>query len=107
MAQTETLLSQAQTAFNGGDYSRARSLAEDAGALTYDIDSDGIPNDSDFSPEIINNYIYASAAILLAVATGSGLKWSARHRIKRQEKERREKMKQDILDMIDEVIKEI
>jgi len=107
MAKAEALLSQAEQAYSIGDYSRAFELAEEAKTLALDIDSDGIPNDSDFAPTIKNVNIYAGAAVLLvvlAVVTRSGLKWSGRRRIKRQEEKRsREKMKQDILDKIEEV----
>jgi len=65
--EAESLLSQAEEAFDAGDYKKAKEMAENARTLALDIDQDGVPNDSDFAPTVKNTYIYAGAPIALLV----------------------------------------
>lgn len=122
--EAESLVSQAQIAFEAGDYLEAYSLAEKAYSL-YDIDKDGILNTEDFAPTINNYYIYSGVVIFLFVslmtlkaALKRREKFRFEHEIKKQEyrktEERKpergsqadiERMKQEILDKIYEVTK--
>jgi hypothetical protein len=117
VSEAESILSQAEDAFNSGDYSRASELADQAKPIALDIDGDGTPNNADFAPDINNYLIYAGVAFLvgLVVVSIAGLKIregrrlerqrreEERRRIEEEEKQRKEKMKQDILDVIEEV----
>jgi hypothetical protein len=76
--------------------------------------ADGVPDEVDFAPAINNYHIYAGVGILLAglvitLRTSSkrkkklGLERQRKEAERRREQERKKKMKQEILDMIEEV----
>lgn len=67
VAASESLLSQAEDAFNTGDYRSAKELADESYALAIDIDQDGVINEKDFAPYINNYYIYAGVAAALFI----------------------------------------
>ena len=71
--EAESLLSQAEEAFDAGDYKKAKEMAENAKALALDIDQDGVPNDSDFAPTIKNIYVYGAGAVLVTAFAGVGI----------------------------------
>ena len=66
VTEAESLLSEAELAFNEGDYKRALELASNARILALDIDQDGVINDEDFAPTIKNIYIYICVGIIIA-----------------------------------------
>jgi len=73
--EAENLLSQAEQAYDSGDYEKARQLAEEAESIALDVDRDGVPNDRDFAPTINNYYIYAAIAIsVIAVCLAYGIR---------------------------------
>lgn len=65
--EAETLLSMAEEALSEENYGKAGRLASKARVIALDIDGDGVPNAPDSLPEINNYYIYALAAIFLAI----------------------------------------
>ena len=71
--EAESLLSQAEEAFDAGDYKKAKEIAENARTLALDIDGDGVPNDSDFAPTIKNIYVYGAVAVLVIAFAGAGI----------------------------------
>lgn len=73
MQEAEFLLSQAEEAFDAGDYKKAKEIAENAKTLALDIDQDGVPNDSDFAPTIKNIYVYSAGAVLVTAFAGVGI----------------------------------
>jgi len=90
-AEAEVLFSQAEQAFEIGNYVKAKSLAENATALALDIDQDGVSNEEDFAPTIKNIYIYTGtpfALLVLAALTKVSLDVRKRRKIKRLEKQR-------------------
>ena len=125
LVEAKSLLSHAKEAFSTGNYTKASELAENAKTQALDIDQDGVTNEEDFAPTIENIYIYTGAVILLigsVVTIRVGSKWWERFKIESQRKEqkrrrveeekrrteeaesrRREAMKQNVLDMIEEV----
>lgn len=94
--EAESLLSQAEEAFDAGDYKKAKEMAENAKTLALDIDGDGVPNDSDFAPTIKNIYIYAgtpTALLVLAALTKVSLdvrRKRIKERLERERKRREE-----------------
>jgi len=90
-AEAEVLFSQAEQAFEIGNYVKAKSLAENATALALDIDQDGVSNEEDFAPTIKNIYIYTGtpfALLVLAALTKFSLDVRKRGKIKRLEKQK-------------------
>ena len=90
-AEAEVLFSQAEQAFEIGNYVKAKSLAENATALALDIDQDGVSNEEDFAPTIKNIYIYTGtpfALLVLAALTKVSLDVRKRRKIKRLEKQK-------------------
>jgi len=90
-AEAEVLFSQAEQAFEIGNYVKAKSLAENATALALDIDQDGVSNEEDFAPTIKNIYIYTGtlfALLILAALTKVSLDVRKRRKIKRLEKQK-------------------
>ena len=72
IGKAESILFQAENAFNSGDYERARKLADESHSLVVDIDQDGVTNEKDFAPYISNYYIYAGIAVaflIMAITT--------------------------------------
>lgn len=66
VTKAESLLSEAELAFNEGDYKKALELASNARILALDVDQDGVINEEDFAPTIKNIYIYICAGIIIA-----------------------------------------
>lgn len=99
--EAEKLLSQAQTAFSQGEYSKAISLAEKAKSLAIDIDRDGVTNEEDFAP-YINNYLIYAGAVVFLISFSIGI--SAYLKRRRAMKEAYEREKAEIIAMIDEAI---
>lgn len=102
VAPAEDLLAQAQQAYQNEAYQTALELASKASKLAVDIDQDGVLNENDFAPTVKNIYIYAGAsvfALVLIVSTSLGATWYIRKR--RVVRERIEKEKAEIIDMID------
>ena len=102
-----TFISQAEEAFTAGADTKARELAEQAEDLDPDMDGDGVINYSDFAPSINNYYIYAGGIFLvcLVMTLKKSLKIKDVFKLKREkERRRKDKMKQEILNMVDEVV---
>ena len=90
-AEAESLFSQAEQAFKTGHYEKAKSLAENATILAFDIDQDGVKNEEDFAPTTRNIYIYTGTpAVLLVLAALTKVSLDVRRRgmKKRLERER-------------------
>lgn len=107
--EAESMFEAARRGFNANDFSGAKYSAERAKSFALDIDQDGLPNSEDFAPNINNYYIYSGAAILLvgsviALRTHQRLA-NEKHKRKERERESKERMKQIILEKIEEVTK--
>ena len=100
----ENLLNSAVKAFNEGEYTDAKRLAEKAEAIAKDMDGDGAPNSEDFAPTIHNNYIYGGSAASSITAAASG--YSV---VKNMIRRKRELIiaKEEALKIIDEIWKEL
>ncbi len=120
VGDAEKILTQTKKALKESDYLSILKLANQSKSLAFDIDGDGIPNNSDFAPSINNNYIYSVTAIFMigsVIAIRTGLKQRKNQELERQrftaERQRKEEevrmqietQKQIILDMIDEATK--
>ena len=88
-------------------YEHAFSVAHQAAELALDIDLDGTPNEEDFAPTVKNGYIYAGgAALLLCLIWVSAHVYKKRRRKRVEEKNKLDKAKKEVIDMIDEALEE-
>lgn len=103
--------SEAESSFKNKEYRKAKDQADQAFSFAADIDQDGVLNINDFAPTIDNYYIYSGFAILLigSVLTLKvslkkkeklKLEHQRREEVEINEKEKLERMKQEILDKI-------
>ena len=104
VAEAESSLSQAESAFDDRELGRAVELAATAKSLALDMDQDGVPNEIDFAPTINNHHIYGAAFLLVLGLVSATAGVSFRRRRKKVEKKKIESKKNEILAMIDEVV---
>ena len=105
MGEAESLLLQAEQAFEDADYKRAFDVVKRARSLAImDLDQDGVLNYRDFAPTINNHHIYGAAFLLVLGLVSATAGVSFRRRRKKSEKKQIEKKKRAILSMIDEVV---
>ena len=105
MGEAESLLLQAEQAFEDADYKRAFDVVKRARSLAImDLDQDGVLNYRDFAPTINNHHIYGAAFLLVLGLVSVSASVAFRRRRKKAEKKEIEKKKRAILSMIDEVV---
>ena len=98
MENVENLILLSEEAYRIGDYKKSSEIAEQALNIALDVDNDGVSNDSDFLPTINNKYIYYIVIIFIVGAVF--FCWKI---VKNQRKEKR---KQEIIDIIEYVSQE-
>lgn len=101
--EAESLLFQAEQAFNKGDYVKAKELAIKAKSLALDIDQDGVPNKEDFAPYINNYFIYVSGITISLISLYLGKKY---YTYRKRKKEQLEREKREIIRELKKLIGE-
>ena len=97
---TSTPSPQPDEASTTEDDMSAGQLTKQDNLPSRDTDGNGVSNNSDSAPTVNNYYIYAGGILLV------GLVITLRKGLKAKERRHKDRMKQEILDMIDEINRE-